>query len=162
MSTFQEKYNLRISLRDSLSTLKGEIAILSEHEAVKRYLELVETYEKYKHLENNTDEDIFNDLVHEEKTPGKEVYFCYGHNFAGRSTMAGKWYLTNDYSQTYMPVSKYRNLKNEDDVVIVPFIERREFERIHYIREALTSDPEQEYNEIRRQMYREEIKPLKM
>ena len=162
MSTFQERYNLSLSIRDSLSTLKSEISILSEDERVQKYLELMATYERFKHLENATDEEIFNNLVHEDKTIGENIYFCYGHNFVGRTNGIGKWYISNDYSRTYMPVSKYQNLKDEDDVVIVPFIERPEFESKHTIREALTSDPEQEYNEIRRQMYREEIKPLKM
>ena len=159
------EYNMRRCLRDSLSICKEEIAILEENEAVKRYLRLKNHYELYGHLEHKSDDAILDEIIMEDsQTLNEDIYFCYGKDFIGHPKKVGGYYI--DQNQTSISrlhgimVTKYRNIANPKDIVIIPSTEASEFELSHHVIYHNTEETEQEYYDIRRGRYRQEIRKL--
>ena len=58
-----QEYNMNRVLRDSLPTCEAEISILEEDEIVQRYLRLKAHQERYKHLKNQSDDDILDNII---------------------------------------------------------------------------------------------------
>ncbi|MBR6133683.1 MAG: hypothetical protein IKQ29_03070 [Bacilli bacterium] len=158
METISEKYNMLLSIRDSLPITRVELQALEELDEVQRYKRLQEYYKKYQELGIKSDLDILRQAIEGDTSLNTEMYFCYGHNLPGASKKIGDYYIREDIgNSTYLPVSKYRSLKDESDIVILPFIEDKKFEKKHEITYAQTKDPEQEYQELRLKLYQMQI-----
>ena len=165
ISKINEDYNLQLSIRDSLSTLKAELSILEDNELIQRYLELKKYYEQNKDLEQKDDNTILDEVTKNDTSLEVESYFCYGNNFTGVLTKTGRYHINvlnySSFVSPYyvqIPVSKYRSFKDPNDIKIVPFDRVSLFEAANPIIYHQTDNPEEEYYELRRKFYLEEIK----
>ena len=150
-----DKYNELLAIRDFLSSIYSELSLLEANDAVKRYISLKEYYEKYSFLESKSDEELLEVAMKGDTSLPNDIYFCFGHNLVGERDGNGYQISNERPEKMYIPVSKYRNLRDENDERIIPFIEDKEFEEQHQIIFAETSDPEQEYYELRKGLYLE-------
>ena len=162
MSTLKEDYYLLLSIRDTLPLLKSEISELEEEEIIKKYLELTKYYDTYKSLENKPDTEIFEQLIKNDNSLLEDIYFCYGNNYPGYQTRIGTYYIKNKPSsikelKPYILLAKYRNLRDPQDVIIMPREEQDSFNQSHSILNYKTENPELEYLQIRKKLYLEEL-----
>ena len=159
MNKVENRYNMLIAIRDSLQTALAEISILKENEAVQRYIELQRHLEKYLSLEQLTDDQILEEVIKNDTSLENDSYFCYGHNLPGATKKIGTYYIREEVGQSmYIPVSKYRSIKDPNEIYILPFLKDKEFELEHHIIESTTTDPETEYNNLRKKLYTEQFK----
>ena len=158
METINERYNMLLSIRDTLPITEVELRALEELEDVQRYIRLQEYYKKYRELGSQSDIEVLREAIKGDTSLNTEMYFCYGHNLPGAIKKIGEYYIREDIgNSTYLPVSKYRSLKREEEIIILPFIEDKKFEKKHEITYAQTKDPEQEYQELRLKLYQAQI-----
>ncbi len=158
----KQKYNIDRSIRDALSSCQEEISKLEEDENVKKYIRLKTHYETYKELEKLSDDTILDHIIEEDKDILEEdIYLCFGKDFLGRPKKVGGYYIESSINPTFthytIHVTKYVNLANPSDIVIIPSTEASDFEKEHQTIYHMTSNPEEEYRMIRRNLYRREI-----
>ena len=154
----KQKYNVALSIRDSLPACEAEITKLEEDENVKKYLRLKAHQEKYEHLKHLTDRDILDGIIAEdEDLLTTDTYFCYGKDFIGHPKKIGGYYIdpmsTSPFRLQGTRVTKYQNIAKPSDIIIIPSTEAYEFEKTHNTIYKNTDNPEEEYKEIRRNMY---------
>ncbi len=158
-----QSYNVSRCLRDALPNCEAELEILEEDENVKKYLKLKEHQKRYEHLKKQTDEDLLDEIIASDAdTITEDIYFCYGKSFLGHPRKAGGYYIepqkTSFRHLQGIRVAKYRNLANPDDIIIVPSANIADFENNFQTISFETAVPDEEYYEIRRNLYLQEIR----
>ena len=173
IGSLSEEYNMKLSIRDSLSIARAELETLEEDTIVQRYIRLRNYIEENSYLENKKDYDILDAIL--AITPDLELeddyYFCFGKNFTGYPKKIGGYYIDNNpHTRRINPgtkVTKYQSLSRINDIVIIPSVNASEFEQEHRVCFHRTDNPEEEYTEIRRNrflrlMQQEQEKAIKL
>ncbi len=158
-----QEYNMKRVLRDTLPTCDAEISILEEDEKVQKYIRLKAHQERYNHLRKQTDDDILDNIITDEDELIKEdIYFCYGKDFIGHPKKAGGYYIDANQVTALrshgIRVTKYRNLTKPNEIIIIPSSEALSFEAEHQTIFRHTAVPDEEFYEIRRSLYRNEMR----
>ena len=157
-----QEYNMKLCLRDSLPTCEAELKELEEDENVQKYIRLRAHYEKYKALEGKSDNDVLDDVIRtDNETIEENIYFCFGKNFTGHPKMNGGYFIEQRLGTIRLlhgiRVAKYVNLANPLDIIILPASETEAFEEACKTIDHQTDTPEQEYADIRREMYKQHM-----
>ena len=158
-----QEYNIKRCLRDSLPHCEAEMSILEEDENVQKYIRLQEHKKQYQYLENQSDEDILSTIIsNDSESLEEDIYFCYGKGFMGRLKMAGGYYIEPYNATSFrflhgIRVAKYRNLAKPAEIIIMPSIDTKDFEENHQVIQCTTAVPDEEYYQIRMQMYEQKI-----
>ena len=164
ISELREEYNIKLSIRDSLPIANAEMQSLEEDENVQRYIRLKNYLEEHSYLAGKRDEEILDAIL--AITPDLELeddfYFCHGKNFTGYPKKIGGYYIDNTpHPMRLNPgikVTKYQSVSRINDIVIIPSTEAHEFEQEHPVHFHLTDNPEEEYRDIRRNLYLQAMK----
>ena len=165
LKNVKQELNLRLSIKETLPIAKIEIEDLEEDEKVKKYISLKEYYKKYEQLLNQTEDEITDDIIKGEEIDlsSRDTYFCYGKDFPGYPKKIGGYYIREIHGPSLkspIMLSYYRNIENDNDIVIIPSIEAKDFEEGHTIIYHITDNPEEEYRNLRRIRLRLKLKEL--
>ena len=155
-----ERYEEKISIRNSLSTIGQEIDALEQNEVIKRYTRLLNYYDRNKRLEDKTDNELLDESI-QSSDPVPELestYFCMGKEYFGHSKKAGGYYLSyGNKFQAEVQLAFYKRLTGKPLEELIPLAEVEEFEKTHEIIYAQTKDPQNEFTAVRRQLHQELI-----
>lgn len=161
IETFDRIISERKEIRDNLYRVKEELENLSKNDVVKRYIELKEYYSKYEFLYSLSDERIFNELLYTSSIDNLKVYFCFGKDYIARCTKIGKYYIPNSPNCGYgVPAAVYKNLFNMYDEVIIPLEDCESFEKDNEVVFSKTNNPTNEYLDLRKDYYKNEMKKI--
>lgn len=158
-----QELNTQLSIKSSLSTCETEMSLLEQDENVKRYLRLKRYYEQSLHLKKQNEDDILDDLIKNDTSILEEdIYLCFGRNFLGHPKKIGGYYIepgSGPFTRLHGTiVSKYQNLRDPKDTVVIPSVESSKFESTHHTIFHSTAVPDEEYQEIRRNLYKRKLK----
>ena len=157
-----QEFNVRRCLRDSLPTCKAEMEILEEDENVQKYLRLQQHYAQYESLAKKNDDTILDEIIENDIIEGDPTYFCYGKDFIGHPKKVGGYYIDHGVNPINRlqgtRVTRYQNLLNPADEVIIPSVEAEAFEKEHKVIFHTTDNPVEEYQDKRRIIYKKQIR----
>ena len=155
------EYTSRLSVRDSLSSIEKEASELEENEIVKRYLRLINYLKSNEYLSGKSDDEVLDNLLDNVEQDDEEAYFLFGRDYTGHVRRTGGYYIDYNPSQFRLSagvkLARYKSLITNKEVLIT-VDEIKEFENNHTVYYSHTTDPEEEFNTLRRKMFLDKIK----